>query len=163
MHHRNIRKLACALVIAALAAAPVFAGPKEKKVDIDPYNWALGVFLGEPTGVTVQFDIAKTQALEFKAAWNFSNSGSVALQGNYVLWFPGLFVFDGVDIPPFVGGGVDVRISSDPVFGLRVPFGVRYRFREAPIELALELGVGLALFPATDFMASGGLAVRWMF
>lgn len=157
-----------ALVILALVSAPAFGAP-EKKLDVDlsPSNWALGIFLGEPTGVTVQLDVGETQALEVKAAWNFvaagqNEGGNVTLQGNYVLWFPGLLVFDGHDIPPFAGIGVEARFGTDFLLGLHIPFGVRYRFREVPIELALELGAGMSLIPSTSFLGSGGLAIRWM-
>ncbi|HOX13585.1 MAG TPA: hypothetical protein P5117_12810 [Spirochaetia bacterium] len=157
-----------ALFILALASAPAFGAP-EKKLDVDlsPSNWALGIFLGEPTGITVQLDVGATQALEVKAAWNFvaagqNEGGNVTLQGNYVLWFPGLLVFDGHDIPPFAGIGVEARFGTDFLLGLHIPFGVRYRFREVPIELALELGAGMSLIPSTSFMGSGGLAIRWM-
>lgn len=157
-----------ALFILALVSAPAFGAP-EKKLDVDlsPSNWALGIFLGEPTGITVQLDVGATQALEVKAAWNFvaagqNEGGNVTLQGNYVLWFPGLLVFDGHDIPPFAGIGVEARFGTDFLLGLHIPFGVRYRFREVPIELALELGAGMSLIPSTSFMGSGGLAIRWM-
>ena len=58
-----------ALVILALVSVPAFGAP-EKKLDVDlsPSNWALGIFLGEPTGITVQLDVGETQALEVKAA-----------------------------------------------------------------------------------------------
>jgi len=160
-----------ALTASVLVLAPVFGAPKEKKLDVDldlsPSNWALGIFLGEPTGITVQLDIAEAQALELKAAWNFvaagqNEGGNVTLQGNYVLWFPGLLAISGQDIPPFAGIGVEARFGADFLLGLHIPFGVRYRFKEVPIELALELGAGMSLIPATAFMGSGGLAIRWM-
>ena len=168
MHLR--KKLSLAISIACLASIPLFAGSKSKSPEADISNWSIGIFLGEPTGVTAQVDIADAQALEFKAAWNFvstsqasTDSGTVTLQGNYVVWFPGVLTFDGHDFPPFVGGGAEVRIGTDlPLLGIRIPFGVRYRFREAPLEISLELGAGMSLFPSTAFMGSGGLAIRWM-
>lgn len=167
---RRVRIVLLACLIAGITAAPLFADSKSGKPDLSPSNWAVGIFLGEPTGVTAQLDLSEAQALEFKAAWNFvstkqqtSDSGSVTFQANYVLWFPGILVLDEYDFPPFVGAGAEIRISSDlPLIGLRIPFGVRYRFRKAPIEMALELGAGMSLFPSTSFMASGGLAIRWM-
>lgn len=156
------------LAVSILAATPAFGAP-EKKLDVDlsPSNWALGIFLGEPTGITIQLDVGAAQALELKAAWNFvaageNEGGNVTLQGNYVLWFPGLLVIDGHDIPPLAGIGLEARFGSDFLLGLHIPFGVRYRFEEVPIELALELGAGMSLIPSTSFMGSGGLAIRWM-
>lgn len=165
----RLRKSAGIILLSCLALSPVFSAPQNKSVDLDASNWSLGIFLGAPTGISAQLDLSDTQALEFKAAWRFEaagqdEGGSLTLQGNYVLWFPGVLVFNSLDFPPFVGAGAVVRISGDlPLLGLHLPFGVRYRFQKAPIEVALELGAGLSLFPSTSFMGSGGLAVRWMF
>lgn len=144
---------AAALTLAALAA---WAAPTQL---------GLGVFLGQPTGVSVGLDLARTSWLDFKAAWDFSGpreSVTVVLQGNYEQAFPGALVIEGQDIVPFVGLGAQVAVGSEtPAIGIRIPFGLNYRFATAPIELFLELGFGLYIFPATEFMGSGGLGVRY--
>jgi hypothetical protein len=46
-------------------------------------------------------------------------------------------------------------------FGFRVPFGIIYRFIKTPLELNLELGIGMRLYPGTAFRGSGGLGLRY--
>ncbi len=173
---QRMKPLACALILAMLAASPALAQEGKKKrvkidVDIDTTGFALGLFLGEPTGITFQVDMAESQALEFKTAWNFTpsdrdseDSGSFTIQGNYVWWFPGVLFIKDLDLPPFVGIGAEMRIGSDtPQIGVRIPFGIRHRFETAPVEVALELGAGMSLIPSTRFLWSGGLALRYRF
>ncbi|HSV56063.1 MAG TPA: hypothetical protein VLH39_03025 [Magnetospirillaceae bacterium] len=164
------RSLIPAAALALLALAPAFGASRSRggSVDLTPSNWSLGIFLGEPTGLTVQLDLAAAQALELKAAWNFTSTGqdeggSATIHANYVMWFPGILVLDGRDIPPFAGLGIESRFGGDFMLGIHFPFGVRHRFQKAPLELSLELAAGMSLIPSTAFIGSGGVAVRWMF
>jgi hypothetical protein len=144
---------AAALILAAAAAWAA------------PTKLGLGIFLGQPTGLSVGLDVSRTSWLDFKAAWDFSgpkDSVTVILQGNYEQAFPGALIIEGQDIVPFVGIGSQVAVGSEtPALGIRIPFGLNYRFSTAPIELFLELGFGLYIFPATKFMGSGGFGIRY--
>jgi len=126
-----------------------------------------GVFLGQPTGLSFGLDMAPAQWLDFKDAWDFAggqNGFAIILQGNWEMGFPGTFVIEGQDIVPFLGAGVQANVSDAGVnIGVHLPFGLDYRFRKAPLELFLELGLDIYLFPATDFSASGGLGIRYRF
>lgn len=143
---------------AGLVAAPV-SGDGSKDL-------ALGIFLGQPTGLTVRYGLGKNQSLEAKAAWSFANSGrdaSASFQANYLLEFPGILVIEKEDLPLYTGIGLQTDVSSSPSLGVRIPLGIAYRFAKAPIELCLEIGLGLQLFPSTSFLSSGGLGVRYRF
>ncbi len=152
-----MKRLVLASLVALMTVSAVAAAPTS----------GVGVFLGQPTGLSFGKDISATNWLDFKAAWNFANAKdgfSIILQGNYELAFPGSFVIEGQDIVPFIGIGAEAAIGNDlPQVGLRIPFGLNYRFAKAPLELFLELGVGLYLFPSTSFMGSGGLGLRFRF
>jgi hypothetical protein len=152
-----MKRLVLASIVALLFLSAAAAAPSS----------GIGVFLGQPTGLSYGMDISSTTWLDFKAAWNFATAKdgfSVILQGNYELAFPGSFVIEGQDIVPFIGVGAEAAIGDDlPQLGLRIPFGLNYRFAKAPLELFLELGVGLYLFPSTSFMGSGGLGLRFRF
>lgn len=124
---------------------------------------AFGLFLGKPTGLTFRMGLGSNQSLEAKAAWDLSGQGSFAAQANWLLEFPGTFVIEGEDFIPYVGGGLALGVSDDASFGLRIPFGIVYRFEKAPIELCLELAPGMNLFPGTTFAGSGGLGIRYCF
>jgi predicted sugar kinase len=128
---------------------------------------AAGIFLGEPTGLTVRLGLAKNQSLEAKAAWSLVNTGnqssSLTFQANYLFEFPGILVIKTEDFPLYVGIGAETQLGSSASFNVRVPFGVFYRFKQIPLELNLEFGLGLQVFPATSFVGSGGLGVRYLF
>ncbi|TFG82598.1 MAG: hypothetical protein E4H20_07315 [Spirochaetales bacterium] len=153
-----MKRVLFVVAIAIISAGIAFAGPAATGV---------GVFLGQPTGLTVGLDLSPTNWLDFKAAWNFADPKggfSIILQGNYDLAFPGALIIEGEDIVPFVGIGAEAAISDNLVeIGFHLPFGLDYRFRKAPIELFLEAGLGLYLFPATKFSGSGGLGIRYRF
>jgi hypothetical protein len=124
---------------------------------------ALGLFLGQPTGLTFRMGLGSNQSLEAKAAWDLSGDGFFAAQANWLLEFPGTFVIEGEDFIPYVGGGLAIGVSNDMSLGLRIPFGIVYRFEKAPIELCLELAPGMNLFPKTSYAGSGGLGIRYRF
>ena len=149
----------CIVLFASVAlAGAAVAAPRNSAV-------GLGVFLGEPTGLSLGIDLNASNWLDFKAAWSFQQeSFNIILQGNYELGFPGALVIEGQDIVPFVGIGAEAVVGeSMPKLGLRIPFGLDYRFAKAPLELFLEFGVGIYLFPETKFLGSGGLGLRYRF
>ncbi len=134
-----------------------------------PYSaYGLGVFLGQPIGITFGMDLSPTSLLDFKAAWDFSGVDgtrfAMLFQGNYQFTLPGSFVIQRHDIVPFFGLGAELGLGSDGVkLGLRIPLGLDYRFVSVPLELFLEAGIGMYVFPKTELSWGGGLGVRYRF
>ncbi len=172
-----MKRIAAALAILILAGASLSAAEAKKKVkiELDPIKtapremdaggMALGLFLGQPTGLSFRLGLSAEQSLEAKAAWDFVGSkdgaAQFAFQANWLLELPGTLVIEDVDIPPYIGAGVALGVGNEVSLGLRVPFGLVYRFEKAPLELGLEVGVGMSLVPATKFAIDGGLALRY--
>lgn len=140
------------LLLLSLALAPLMAG-----------GIGAGVFLGQPSGLNLGIELAETQLLDFKFAWDFYYV-SFALQANYEILFPGVLVIKTEDIRPFVGVGSQVNISQENVsVCVHIPGGLNYRISTFPLEFFLELGLDLYLFPSTEFSASGGIGMRLWF
>jgi hypothetical protein len=160
-----------ALIAAGLAAYPAAAQTAPKSAAREPRQatpargLALGIFLGQPTGLTCRYGLGAADSVEGKAAWNFGNaqSASFTFQANWLHEIPGLLVIQGEDFPPYVGAGVQVDAGAGTSVSFRIPAGIVYRFAQAPIELCLEVGLGLQLFPSTRAAGSGGLGVRYRF
>lgn len=144
--------------VCGLLAVSAFAAP-------GPLG--LGVILGQPTGLSLGIDMSQTNWLDFKAAWDFAgpkDSVNIILQGNYQLAFPGVLLIEGNDFVPYIGLGAGLAIETGSLaVGLNMPLGINYRFQKAPLEVFLEVGLGLYLFPATKFAPSGGLGLRYRF
>lgn len=150
----------------AMAAPQARSGSKSKKAParITAQGYALGAFLGEPTGLSFRMGLSDLDSLEAKAAWSLgSTSQNLELQASWLREFPGILVIEGEDISPFAGAGLGLGIGTSLDLEIRAPLGLVYRFRGFPLELALEIGLGLRLLPTTSFASSGGLALRYRF
>jgi hypothetical protein len=156
------------LVVALACAAAGAAGAAEKKpaYGIRPGLFELGLYLGEPTGLSAKYWIDRKNAVEGIAAWAFSQ-GFLALSADYLFGFPDVVKIEGETFPLFLGVGAIARIEMGAgggiEIGARFPLGALYAFREVPLEISLEVVPGLYLFPATQFLAMGGIGIRYCF
>lgn len=151
-----------AMVGAAAVAAPSKPSFAKAKVPSGSSGYALGIFLGQPTGLTARIGLGNDQSIEAKAAWNFGAGGAIHLEANYDFEFPGTLVIEGEDFIPYFGAGAYLELAtSDLGLGVHVPVGLTYRFAKVPMELALEINLGMAILPATELSYGGGLAARW--
>jgi len=162
----NISRVLLAGAFALAASAGLSAVPGTT-VERGAKGAALGIFLGQPTGITFRYGLSGEQSLEAKAAWDLSSYGgnpSFSFQANWLLEFPGIPVAKDVDLPLYLGAGIQSDVdSSSASFGFRIPFGIMYRLKKAPLELNLEIGIGMRLLPGTAFRGSGGLGLRYRF
>lgn len=148
-----------------MAAPSSKAKSRKAPPRITASGYALGAFIGQPTGLTFRMGLSETDSFEAKAAWNLgSSSQDLGLQASWLTEFPGVLVIEGEDITPYLGAGLGLSLASSGLgLGIRAPLGLVYRFRGFPLELALEIGLGLNLLPSTSFASSGGLALRYRF
>jgi hypothetical protein len=153
-----------AISTAAWAASP--AAPRTNAVH--PGLFELGLNLGEPTGLSGKLWFDRNSAVEGIAAWNFTQVAFVAAL-DYQFAFPDVLKIQNLGFPLFVGIGGITRISAgaggEPqvTIGLRVPLGILFVFAKVPIELSLDVVPGLNIFPATTFLAMGGIGLRYCF
>jgi hypothetical protein len=156
------KRMSLALIIALAAASALSAAP----VRASATGNAIGLFLGQPTGITYRRSLGSDQSFEAKAAWDLTQTGggsTILVQANWLLEFPGIFRVEKADLPLYFGAGLQANLGSSSSLGFRIPLGTFYRFAKAPIELCLELGPGMRLFPSTSFVGDGGLGVRFRF
>jgi hypothetical protein len=162
----GVRAALAVLLAAAIPFAAVAEAAPKRSAAGDIKGVALGIFLGQPTGLSCRLGLGGPSSLEAKAAWDLAGSkdkaASFSFQANYLLEFPGVLVLEGHDIPPYVGGGAQFDLGAESRIGIRIPFGLAYRLEKAPIEFCLELGIGMGLFPSTSLMTSGGLGIRYI-
>ncbi|PKL09952.1 MAG: hypothetical protein CVV51_01185 [Spirochaetae bacterium HGW-Spirochaetae-7] len=170
------RIIAIAFICIALGA-PAFSDPSKAQAKGSTTTiqlagkpadgpMGLGIFLGQPTGVTFEIDLSATSWVDFKAAWSLGgkNGSALLLQGNYEYAFPALFAIEEATFTPFFGVGAFIGVSTgDVALGVRVPGGISYRFRNFPLELFIEAGLDVYLFPAFALDGSGGLGARYRF
>lgn len=156
------------IVLAVLVIACAAAGAAEQKRQtvIRPGLFELGLYLGEPTGLSAKYYLNRMNAIEGIAAWAFSQ-GFLVVSADYLFTFPDALKVEGETFPLFAGVGAIARINmgvQPPIeLGARIPLGVLYVFRDFPLEISLEVVPVLYLFPDTQFTGMGGIGVRYCF
>ena len=154
------------LAAAALVAAVIVAGPGDAKADI-----GVGLFVGEPLGLTFKADLQRRTALEVLIGQSTYRDGRSGY--GHVTFLVTPFAARGRSvIVPFrlgIGGAVYDEggdFGDDVNLAARFPFQVAFRFR-APVELYFEISLLLELLDANDnndlLDVDGGIGFRFYF
>lgn len=131
-------------------------GPEDK-------NFGLGIYLGEPTGVTGKFYFAEKMSFQGIASWSFYDE-AFTLIGDVLFDIHDLSDNNDYKLPIYVGvGGKFAARDNNSGFGIHAPIGIAWQSMKAPIEIAFEIAPGLDLAPDTDFDIHGGIAFRFYF
>lgn len=159
-----MKRVLSVMIALAVGAASWAASPAAVRTNaVHPGLFELGLALGQPSGLSAKLWIDRNSAVEGIAAWDFTRLNFVVSM-DYLLTFPDILKIQTADFPLFVGIGGLANIGTGVVtLGLRVPLGVLFVFARVPLEISLEVVPGLDIFPATTFLAMGGVAVRYCF
>ena len=129
------------------------------------HGFGAGIIIGEPTGITVKGWLNPTNAIDGGLAWSFSRGTSLHLHADY-LWHS-FHVFETNEkLPLYYGIGMRIKTADhgdDSRLGVRMVVGVDYMFRDAPVDLFLEVAPILDLTPATELQMNAGLGARFWF
>src|SRR5262249_39849941 len=110
-------------------------------------DFALGGFLGDPTGLDLKFGIANRSSLDLLVGWygyhrGFDYDGYAHLT---YLVTPIVGQGSSVLVPLRLGVGVAVfGVTNNVDVGVRFPLEVGLRFRSAPLEIYGEIALMLA-------------------
>jgi hypothetical protein len=161
-----MKRVLAFLVVLTIACASAVAAEKKHVNAIQPGLFELGLYLGEPTGLSAKYYINRMNAIEGIAAWAFSQ-GFLVVSADYLFHFPDIAEIEGETFPLFVGAGAIMRVNmgvQPPIeLGARIPLGALYVFKGFPLEISLEIVPVLYLFPDTQFTGMGGIGIRYCF
>jgi hypothetical protein len=123
---------------------------------------AIGVMLGEPTGINLKFWQNTNRAYDLGVAWSLQGNEAISIHGDY-LWHTWLTAEKG-DLAVQYGIGARAWFSdNDSAVGARIPIGLNYLFEDAPIGVFVEIAPIIDLLPSTDSDGSGGIGARFYF
>ena len=159
------------LLIAALGAA----APSRAEPGAGGGKYGLGVFVGEPIGITGWFDVGGKNSVDLKLSYSLDNYLYGA--GDYRWSFP---QFLGGKSEPFtkdllgyVGVGAAFLAKSSSAghatssragFAGRVPLGVEWRDPASPpLGVFIEFAPGFLIVPDTDLLLTAGIGIRYYF
>lgn len=157
------------LVVVGIAAAAVPAAYAEDRL-------AVGIVVGEPTGVTVKKWLNSRVAINTAAAWSFSDNDSFQFHADYLIHdytitrHPRL----GGKMPVYYGVGARVKLeeednnnigrnNDDTLIGVRIPVGVTYLLPDRPLDIFAEFVPILDIAPDTELDLNAAIGVRYYF
>ena len=129
----------------------------------------IGMILGRPTGLSYKNQFGASTAFDFQLGWNYDsgsrNNGYIDFHGSYLFAQRSDIRIEGYNLPFYFGPGGRIKIEDDNnlTVGLKVPFGLYYKFRNTPFSLSIELGPCLNFGSKTDLEIVGGLIFRYIF
>ena len=128
-------------------------------------GFGAGIIIGEPTGFSLKGWLSETNALDAGIAWSFASPSSFHLHADY-LWHS-FHVFKTTEtIPLYYGVGGRIKTGDghdDTRVGVRVVVGLDYIFRNAPVDIFIEVAPILDFAPKTELNGNGGIGVRLWF
>jgi hypothetical protein len=166
------------LVLSYLVAPLGFAKdlPDDLKRPAQKTN-AVGIILGDPSGLTGKFWLSSKTAIDAGLAYSFNNFALV--YADYLFHFPTRFGTSNnsmENVDPYVGIGGEIAFAggnsrspfsnstgSSGGFGIRIPIGVEWLLPSAPFGVFAEFALGLGLIPATTGFLQGGIGARYYF
>jgi hypothetical protein len=126
-------------------------------------GFGIGVILGEPTGISGKIWTSQQNAVDAGLAYSFRRKGYFHLHADYLWHFPHV-IQSAERFPLFAGiGGRVAAGRGSGIFGIRIPFGLAYWVRSAPVEVFLEVAPIVDLAPATEVSGNGGIGARFFF
>ena len=145
------------LLIALSALLPTTAPCQDR-------GFGAGVIIGEPTGFSLKGWINGKSAFDIGLAWSFVNETSFHIHADYL--FHSFGVFNTTEKVPLyygIGGRIKTAKSHDARIGVRGVVGVAYLFRDAPLDVFLEVAPIVDFAPSTEFQINAGFGMRYFF
>lgn len=125
-------------------------------------DFGVGLVVGEPTGLTVQFRLARMHALDLAVGLDPFEDRDFYVHLDYLFLAGNLLGSGSVGLVPYVGFG-GVLIGGQPAVGFRVPFGLALEFNRAPIQIFAEAAIRVILSPGTDTRIAPAVGFRFFF
>jgi hypothetical protein len=123
----------------------------------------VGLIVGEPTGISGKYWTGSTTAFDAGLAWSFIDENAFQIHADYIFHNMRLITISDGKLPFYYGIGARLKTATDIQLGVRVPLGLAYLFRNAPIDIFIEVVPILDLIPKTDFQISIALGARYFF
>ena len=126
--------------------------------------FGLGVIVGQPTGLTMEYELTDHLALDAAVGWDLFQDRHFYTHVE-VLGFLTLASGSQVSLAGYLGvGAYFANYHPDPAFGVRVPLGLSVEFTAAPVEIFGEFAFHLRFVPGPiDPGVGAALGFRYYF
>lgn len=131
-------------------------------------GFGIGVILGDPTGINVKLCLTKKNAVSLAAGYDMRGDGYLNFHADYLYHTKYFASSKAVKIPFFFGVGGRLVLEDDEgddegdnMVGIRIPIGVDFMIRKAPLDVFIEVVPIMNVIPETDFDIEAGVGIRF--
>jgi hypothetical protein len=163
----------CALLISVLVTFSALTA--EARGAGGAGHFGLGLAIGEPSAITGKYWLDGRSAVDFGVSFNLEHY--LLIYSDYDMHWPGAFGGGAHELAPYLGIGGIMIFSNDRYWhdnryysrdtslalGLRIPLGIEWLPRGAPIGVFAEIAPGLTIIPATWGFFTGAIGARFYF
>ena len=122
----------------------------------------VGVILGEPTGISLKLFLSQKNAVDLAVGYSMLEEDRyLNFHADYVYHTSSLAASKAVKIPFYFGVGGRVRLEEEDLVGVRVPFGLDFMLRKAPLDIFVEVAPVMEIIPETKFNFEAGIGIRF--
>lgn len=159
-----MRKLVLVTVIAVVG---MVASPAPSHAGV-----GLGMFLGEPLGLTLKVDLERRTSLELLFGVDDYNEGRGRDGYGHLTFLAAPWVGRGDSVMVPIRFGIGVAVYDDDGgddwgesidVAARAPLQVAFQFVGTPLEIYLEIALRLELIDDVHAQPDGGLGIRFYF
>ena len=126
-------------------------------------HFGLGIILGEPTGLSGKQWIGETTAIDGSLAWSFGKKDALHIHADFLVHHYNLLKVKKGRLPIYYGIGGRIKLEEKGKVGVRIPVGLDYLIKDAPLDTFIELVPILELIPGTEFSMNGAIGMRFFF
>ena len=142
-------------------------------------DFGLGLFLGEPTGISFRWFFDDMMGIDALAAWGWGwdYHQKAVFQSDYLFRFYDLIPIPKGDTALYIGGGLQLGIFDHYrysvyyhdahdwrfLLALRLPGGILYQVKVFPVEVFFEMAFLFNILPAPAPDFNIGIGVRFCF
>jgi len=124
-------------------------------------NFGVGIYMGYDAGLSFKSWMNRDNALQVDVNWNF-NWGSMGVGAAYLVHNYEILKAEGSRLPVYFG--IKGWANFDPGgarAGVQVPLGISWIFRDAPIDIFVQIEPGIQVIPDMHFAPNGGVGIRF--
>ncbi|MBF0315713.1 MAG: hypothetical protein HQK50_01865 [Oligoflexia bacterium] len=151
------------LMVSLVGAFSVMGLTLSSAFSEESKNKGIGLIIGEPTGISLNYRLSAANAIDGAIAWSFVDDNKFHLHADYLFSKKDLLNIDKVKLDVYFGGGVRFKDEKQSLLGVRIPVGVSYFFKQQPIDIFLELAPILDLIPSSDISFNAAIGARYYF
>lgn len=165
-----MKRFSILLFIVPIIATVVLTFGGEVAHADSPGPFGLGLVIGEPTGLSMNYKLSSERSIDGAFAWNFSPYAGFEFHGDYLWHRNNLFRISttGMNLHYGIGGrllfaNARNNESARTYLGPRIPVGINTNFNQKAIEVFTEIALVMNLIPGTSADFDFGIGARVYF